>query len=62
MDLNLIQKYLGDKLPSGFYESKGFNFKNLWTGETGRFDGNLLSVKEIEGCGNITLKITAAEK
>ncbi len=62
VDLNLIQKYLGDKLPSGFYESKGFNFKNLWTGERGSFASDVFSVSEIEGCGNITLKITAAEK
>jgi alpha-galactosidase len=62
VDLNLIQKYLGDKMPSGFYESKGFNFKNLWTGERGSFASDVFSVSEIEGCGNITLKITAAEK
>ncbi len=62
VDLKLIQKYLSDKLPSSFYESKHFNFKNLWTGERGSFASDVFSVSEIEGCGNITLKITAAEK
>lgn len=62
VDLSLIKKFLGDKLPQRFYEATSFSFKNLWTGECGSFSDGIFSVKEIEGCGNITLKITPAAK
>lgn len=62
VDLPLIKKFLGDKLPECFYEATSFSFKNLWTGECGSFSNGIFSVKEIEGCGNITLKITPAAK
>ncbi len=61
VDLMLIHKFLGDKLPASFYAAKRFNFKNLWTGETGTYAGSIFSVNEIEGCGNVTLKLTPVE-
>ena len=62
VELPLIKKFLGDKLPQRFYEATSFSFKNLWTGECGNFSDRIFSVKEIEGCGNVTLKITPAAK
>ena len=61
-DLALIQHYLGSKLPESFYTAGSFTFKNLWTGESGSFSSGIFTVTEIDGCGNVTLKITAAGK
>ena len=61
VDLMLIKKYLGNKLPESFYKANLFNFKNLWTGETGSLTDALFSVSEIAGCGNVTLKLTPVE-
>ncbi len=70
VDAALIKKYLGDKLPESFYDAgvagtassyaARYTFKNLWTGETGTFENGRFAVSEIEGCGNITLKISPA--
>ena len=69
VDIALIKKYLGSKLPQAFYEAaensaKNFryNFRNLWNGETGSFENGIFRVSEIEGCGNITLKIWPAQE
>ena len=61
VDTGLIKSFLGNKLPESFYQSECFNFKNLWTGQTGSFEKGLFCVNEIEGCGNVTLKITPIE-
>ena len=63
VDTALIKKFLGDKLPDTFYNAASgrYSFRNLWTGETGTFDAGRFSVTELEGCGNITLKITPVE-
>ncbi len=60
VDLDLIKKYLGNKLPESFYNSTSgkYVFKNLWTGEEGVFEKGIFRASEIEGCGNITLKIS----
>lgn len=60
--LELIKKYLGEKLPADFYEAKSFEMTNLWTCEkcTVSFDKQCdvaFSVKELEACGNVTLKV-----
>ena len=60
-DLMLLQEFLGTRLPESFYKTKAFTFKNLWTGESGTFGNGVFTVKEIEGCGNVTLKITPSE-
>ena len=63
VDLALIKKYLGEKLPAGFYNAPAsrFKFRNLWTGETDTFEKGIFQASEIEGCGNITLKISPVE-
>ena len=60
VDTALVKKYLKDKLPAEFFEAHGsrYTFKNLWTGETGSFENGRFGISEIEGCGNITLKIS----
>ncbi len=62
IDLTLIKKFLGDKLPENFYKAGSFNYKNLWNGDKGSFASGIFQVSEIEGCGNVTLKITPAGK
>lgn len=62
IDLPLIKKFLGDKLPESFYKASSFNYKNLWTGESGSCDKGLFTVTQMEGCGNVTLKISPAGK
>ena len=62
VDLALIKKYLGNKLPDSFYQADTFYSKNLWTGENGSINGGSFEVKEIDACGNITLKISPSEK
>jgi alpha-galactosidase len=61
VDTGLIKNFLGNKLPESFYKAPCFRFRNLWTGQTGSFEKGLFSVNEIEGCGNVTLKITPVE-
>ena len=64
VDLALIKKYLGDKLPASFYNAPAgrYSFRNLWTGETGIFENALFRATEIEGYGNITLRISPAQE
>ena len=62
--VELIKKYLGEKLPADFYEAKSFEMTNLWTCEkcTVSFDklsDVAFSVKELDACGNVTLKVMA---
>ena len=62
--VELIKKYLGEKLPADFYEAKSFEMTNLWTCEkcTVSFDklsDVAFSVKELDACGNVTLKVVA---
>ncbi len=61
VDTGLIKSFLGNRLPESFYKALSFRFRNLWTGQTGSFEKGLFSVNEIEGCGNVTLKITPVE-
>ena len=58
VDIALIKKFLGEKLPESFYSAKKFNFKNLWDGLEGSCTDGIFRAKEIEACGNITIKIT----
>ena len=62
VDLMLLKKFLGNKLPETFYNATSFTYKNLWTGETGNSGNGVFSVSEIEACGNVTLKISPEEK
>ena len=62
--LEIINKFLGDKLPEEFYEAKSFEMLNLWNGEkcSVSFDKHsdvAFTVRELEACGNVTLKISA---
>jgi alpha-galactosidase len=62
--LELIKKYLGKKLPADFYEAKSFEMTNLWSGEKNDVSFDKLSdvafsVKELDACGNVTLKVVA---
>ena len=61
VDTGLIKSFLGNKLPENFYKAPSFRFRNLWTGQTGSFEKGLFSINEIEGCGNVTMKITPVE-
>ena len=61
VDTGLIKSFLGNRLPENFYKAPNFRFRNLWTGQTGSFEKGLFCVNEIEGCGNVTLKITPVE-
>ena len=62
VDLTIIKKFLGDKLPSRFYEAGSFNIKNLWTGETAVNNNGIFCTDSLTGCGNLTIKITPVEK
>ncbi len=62
VDLALIKKFLGKKLPESFYNAKSFSLKNLWTGESLVCEDGQFAVKEIEGCGNLTFKVCPVEK
>jgi alpha-galactosidase len=62
--LELIKKYLGEKLPADFYEAKSFELLDLWSGEKNdvsfdKVSDVAFSVKELEACGNVTLKVVA---
>ena len=64
VSLDLIKKYLGDKLPQSFYEAKSFVIENLWSGEkenisTEKDSSVSFTVTGIEACGNKTFKIKA---
>ena len=61
-DLELIKKFLGDKLPQSFYNAKEFNLEDLWSGKKVCCNNGVFAIDEIEGCGNITYKITPSEK
>jgi len=61
VNLALIKSFIGEKLPENFYNALQFKCKNLWTGEETSSEG-VFAVREIEACGNITLKITPMEK
>lgn len=62
--VDLIKKYLGEKLPADFYAANSFDVVNLWSGEktcvsADEAGSGTFCVKELEGCGNVTLKISA---
>ena len=64
VDLALIKKYLGSKLPAAFYEAKSFEIVNLWSGEKSCVNSDdeafgTFCIGELEGCGNLTIRITA---
>ncbi len=61
-NLELIKQFLGNKLPDSFYKAKAFTLKNLWTGETKECQNGNFAIDEIEGCGNLTFKVTPVEK
>ena len=61
-DLSLIKKFLGHKLPEDFYKASSFNVKNLWSGETSKNTSGKFCIDSLEGCGNVTLRITPMEK
>ncbi len=62
IELSLIQKMLGKKMPAGFDSAKKFCITDLWNGKQsesadGKFQSGLL-----EACDNITIKITPCAK
>ena len=62
IELSLIQKMLGKKMPAGFDGAKKFCITDLWSGlqsesADGKFQSGLL-----EACDNITIKITPCKK
>ena len=64
VSLDLIKKYLGEKLPQSFYDAKAFDIENLWTGQKESINrekdfSTVFSVNGLEACGNKTFKITA---
>lgn len=58
VDLNLLKKGLGKKLPEGFLKSKSFTVKNLWTKEEAQINKTEFLIPAVEPCGNFTIKIT----
>ena len=60
-DLELIKKFLGNKLPEKFYNAKKFFVKNLWSKETWAQTEGIFEIDGICGCGNVTLKICIEE-
>jgi len=61
-DLSLIKKFLGHNLPEDFYKASSFSVKNLWSGETSKNTSGKFCIDSLEGCGNVTLRITPMEK
>lgn len=62
IELSLIQKMLGKKMPAGFDGAKKFCITDLWSGRQsesadGKFHSGLL-----EACDNLTIKITPCKK
>lgn len=62
--IDLIKKFLGDKLPTDFYNAKSFELFNLWSGEKNDVSFDKLSdvvfaVRELDACGNATFKVVA---
>ena len=62
--IDLIKKFLGDKLPTDFYNAKSFELVNLWSGEKSCVSADkqsdvVFAVKELEACGNATFKVIA---
>jgi alpha-galactosidase len=62
VDLELIKKFLGSKVAAKFYNASAFQVKNLWTGEITENNNGIFSTKSLEGCGNLTIRITPLEK
>ena len=60
-NLELIKKFLGNKLPEKFYNAKKFFVKNLWSKETWAQTERIFEIDGICGCGNVTLKICIEE-
>ena len=58
VNLELIKKFLGNKVSENLYCAETFCVKNLWTGEEGIVSGGCFSINEIEACGNVTVKIS----
>ena len=62
--IELIKKFLGDKLPTDFYNAKSFELVNLWSGEKSCVSADkqsdvVFAVRELEACGNATFKVIA---
>ena len=62
--IDLIKKFLGDKLPTDFYNAKSFELVNLWSGEKSCVSADkpsdvVFTVRELEACGNATFKVVA---
>ena len=62
--LELIKKFLGEKLPTDFYNAKSFELVNLWSGEKSCVSADkpsdvVFTVRELEACGNATFKVVA---
>jgi alpha-galactosidase len=60
VDVARIVNYLREKMvrPEIFEQAKSFTVTNLWTGETTKNETGSFGVTSIEGCGDVTLKVT----
>ena len=58
-----IVEFIGKKLPDfeKFSKAKSFELKDLWTGEVTENISGVFGVNGLEGCGNVTYKITPHE-
>ena len=58
VDLSLIQKMLGKKIPDGFTAAKKFCIRDLWTGNQSERSASEFSCPALDPCDNFTIKIT----
>ena len=58
-----IAGYIGKKMPDceKFSKAVSFELKDLWTGEVTENTSGVFGVNDLEGCGNVTYKITPHE-
>ena len=58
-----IAEYIGKKMPDceKFSKAVSFELKDLWTGGVTENTSGVFGVNGLEGCGNVTYKITPHE-
>lgn len=61
VNLELIKERLGEKMPQKLCDAKSFLVKNLWTGEECMNTNGIFESGNLDKCGNLTVKISAAK-
>lgn len=59
IDMALICKYIGDRLPDSFKKADKFLMTELWSKETTQNTSGIFEVKRLEACDNVTYRIEA---